>query len=71
MRIRPIDWLCLTLVIVGAVNWGLIGFFQYDLVAAIFGGMQGAISRVIYVLVGVAGIYCLTMYGRVSNSEIG
>ena len=70
MRIRPIDWLCLTLVIVGAINWGLIGFFQYDLVAAIFGGMQGMISRAIYVLVGVAGIYCLTMYGRVSTNDI-
>ena len=69
MRIRPIDWLCLTLVIVGAINWGLIGFFQYDLVAAIFGGMQGMVSRTIYVLVGVAGIYCLTMYGRVSTNE--
>ena len=70
MRIRPIDWISLTLVIVGAINWGLIGFFQYDLVAAIFGGMQGMISRIIYVLVGAAGIYCLTMYGRFSRSEI-
>jgi len=70
MRIRPIDWFCLTLVIVGAINWGLIGFFQYDLVAAVFGGMQGALSRLIYVLVGASGIYCLTMYGRVSRREI-
>ena len=70
MRVRPIDWLCLTLVIIGAINWGLIGFFQYDLVASIFGGMQGMVSRTIYVLVGAAGIYCLTMYGRVSRSEL-
>ena len=65
MRARPIDWLCLTLVIVGAINWGLIGFFQYDLVAGIFGGMSATLSRFVYVLVGAAGLYCLSMYHRV------
>jgi len=64
MRARSIDWFCLTLVIIGAVNWGLIGFFQYDLVAGIFGGMSAVLSRLIYVIVGAAGLYCLTMYRR-------
>ncbi|WP_153126559.1 DUF378 domain-containing protein [Peribacillus tepidiphilus] len=46
----------LVLTIIGAINWGLIGFFQYDLVAAIFGGQDSAIARIIYGLVGIAGL---------------
>jgi len=46
----------LVLTIIGAVNWGLIGFFQFDLVAAIFGGQSAALSRIIYGLVGIAGL---------------
>ncbi|MGM9927898.1 MAG: DUF378 domain-containing protein [Bacillus sp. (in: firmicutes)] len=46
----------LILTIIGALNWGLIGFFQYDLVANIFGGQSALLSRVIYALVGIAGI---------------
>ncbi|WP_099157148.1 DUF378 domain-containing protein [Virgibacillus ndiopensis] len=53
--------IALALVIIGAINWGLIGFFQFDLVAAIFGGQDGALARVIYALVGLSGLYCLTM----------
>ena len=49
----------LALVIVGAVNWGLIGFFQFDLVATLFGGPQAVISRIVYGLVGLAGLYQL------------
>jgi len=56
--------LVLILVIIGALNWGLIGFFQYDLVAAIFGGQVSAFSRIIYALVGVAGIYAITFLFR-------
>ncbi len=67
MRVRPLDWIALTLVIIGAVNWGLIGFFQFDLVAALFGGMSSWISRVVYALVGLSGLYCLTLYGRIDN----
>lgn len=47
--------ICL-LVIVGALNWGLVGFFQYDLVASIFGGMHTMAARVVYSLVGIAGL---------------
>jgi len=53
--------IALILVIIGAINWGLIGFFQFDLVAAIFGGQNAALSRVIYSLVGLSGLFCLTM----------
>ena len=53
------DKLALLLVIIGAINWGLIGFFQFDLVAAIFGGQTAALSRIIYGLVGLAGLYSI------------
>lgn len=51
----------LVLVIIGAVNWGLIGFFRFDLVAAIFGGQAAGISRIIYALVGLAGLYSISI----------
>lgn len=53
------------LVIIGALNWGLVGFFRYDLVAAVF-GERSAVSRVIYALVGIAGVVMLILIGRVS-----
>ena len=56
----------LVLVIVGALNWLLIGLFQFDLVAAIFGGQTAAFSRIIYVIVGIAGIWAFTFWGRVA-----
>lgn len=69
MNTKTFDYIALSLVIIGAINWGLIGFFQFDLVAALFGGMGSWISRVIYALVGISGIYALTLYGRVSDNS--
>ena len=54
----------LALVIIGAINWLLIGLFRYDLVAGIFGGQTAAVSRVIYTVVGVAGLWCITYLFR-------
>ncbi len=54
------DTTALVLVIVGALNWGLIGLFNFDLVAAIFGGQTSLISRIVYTLVGLAGLYSIT-----------
>ena len=51
-----IQRIALLLTIIGAINWGLIGFFQFDLVAAIFGGQTSALSRIIYGLVGISGL---------------
>jgi|SRR5690625_4043031 hypothetical protein len=51
--------IALALVIIGAINWGLIGLFQFDLVATLFGGQAAALSRVVYTLVGISGIICL------------
>ena len=53
----------LILMIIGAINWGLIGLFEFNLVDAIFGDMS-LISRIIYILVGIAGLYGLTFIGR-------
>ncbi len=57
------------LVIIGAINWGLIGFFQWDLVAAIFGGQDAVVSRIIYALVGLAGLWSLMLFPRIRNRE--
>ena len=51
-----IQRIALILTIIGAINWGLVGFFQYDLVAAIFGGQDSMIARIIFGLVGIAGL---------------
>ena len=53
---RSLHWIALLLVIVGAVNWGLVGLVQFDLVAALFGGQAAPLSRVVYTLVGLSGV---------------
>lgn len=57
---ESVDIFALILVIVGALNWGLIGLFNFDLVATIFGGQTALFSRIIYSLVGLAGLYAIT-----------
>ncbi len=56
-----IDNVALILVIIGALNWGSIGLFGFDIVAALFGGQMSLISRIIYSLVGVAGLWSITL----------
>ncbi|HWJ77314.1 MAG TPA: DUF378 domain-containing protein [Niallia sp.] len=63
-----IQRIALVLTIVGAINWGLIGFFQFDLVAAIFGGQGSALSRIIYGLVGIAGLINLGLLFKPSTA---
>ena len=58
------DKLALILVIIGALNWGSIGLFQFDLVAWLGGGQAAVFSRIIYSLVAIAGIWCLTLLFR-------
>lgn len=58
------DLLALILMVIGGLNWGLIGLFQFDLVASIFGGQAGVVSRIIYGLVGLAAIWGITMLFR-------
>jgi uncharacterized membrane protein YuzA (DUF378 family) len=54
---RYVRFAALVLMVIGALNWGLIGFFQYNLIAAVFGGMKAMLPRVIFALVGLAGLY--------------
>ena len=58
------DRVSLVLVIIGAINWGLISLFQFDLVAYLFGGQGALVSRVIYGLVALAGLWCISLLFR-------
>ena len=78
---KIVDRIALILVIIGALNWGSIGLFQFDFVAALFGGQDSAFSRVIfggqlsvwsriiYTLVGIAGLWCITLLFREDDVE--
>ena len=59
-----LDRISLILVVIGALNWGSIGLFQFDIVAWIFGGQGAILSRIIYTLVALAGIWCLSLLFR-------
>ncbi|MFH1367155.1 MAG: DUF378 domain-containing protein [Patescibacteria group bacterium] len=61
-----LDWLALILLIVGGLNWALVGIFEYDLVASIFGELS-AMARVVYVLVGLAAVYQLLTIGKIAK----
>lgn len=56
---RIVDIIALVLVIIGGINWGLIGLFDFDLVATIFGGADQALTKIVYILVGLAAIYSI------------
>ena len=62
------DNTALTLVIIGAINWLLVGIFRFDLVAFLFGNLSW-FSRIIYSLIGLAGLYLLSLYGRIDNAS--
>ena len=64
------DTLCLILATIGAINWGLVGFARFDLVAWIFGGQTAGVSRVIYAVVGIAGLWCITMLFRKKGRQV-
>ena len=63
-----LDKTSLALVIVGALNWGSIGLFKFDIVAWIFGGQASIASRIIYTLVALAGIWCISLLFRTETS---
>jgi len=65
---KILDWISLTLVIIGALNWGLVGFFDFNLVTAIFNGNLAFIARIIFALVGAAGLYCLSIYSKLDET---
>ncbi len=66
MNSKGLDYTILTIAIIGAINWGLVGFFKLDLVAFLFGQMT-ILSRIVYATVGLCGLYLISMYGRVRD----
>ena len=66
MNNRGFDYFALTVAIIGAINWGLIGFFKFDLVAFLFGDLT-VLSRIIYAIVGICGLYLISVYGRITS----
>lgn len=56
-RLNALDWIALALLVIGGINWGLVGLFQFDLVAEIFGGQDALLSRIIYTLVGLSAVF--------------
>ncbi len=65
-----LDKIALAILIIGGLNWGSVGIFQFDLVAFIFGGQSGVVSRIIYILVGLAAVWCVTLLFRDSHDTI-
>ena len=64
------DTLALILSIIGSINWGLVGIFQFDLGAWIFGGQDATVSRIIYTVIALAGLWCITMLFRRNKAKI-
>jgi uncharacterized protein len=64
--LSALSWISIVLAVIGAINWGLVGLFNFNVVAAVFGTMS-AITRVIYVLVGLAGLYLISLAVRLGN----
>ena len=67
MNSKGLDYTALIIAIVGAVHWGLIALFRFDLVAFVFGNMSW-ISRIVYGLVGICGLYLISLFGRVEGA---
>lgn len=66
---KGLDYTALIITIIGAVNWGLIGLFRFDLVAFLFGNLSW-LSRIVYVLVGICGLYLFTLFGRIRSCDL-
>jgi len=67
-NLSTLDWIALILLIIGGLNWGLVGIFNFDLVAAIFGSMS-VLARIIYILVGIAAIYMIFVASKLRREE--
>ncbi len=67
-KMNALDWVAMVLLIVGGLNWGLVGLFNYDLVAALF-GTQSAFSRIVYVLVGLSALYSIYTSSKMASDK--
>ncbi len=63
------DKICLLLAIIGCLNWGLVGLFSFDLVAWIFGGTGALLSRIIYTVIALAGVWCISLLFRSEHAH--
>ena len=68
MNTKVLDVILLTFVIIGAINWGLVGFFRFNLVTFLFGNMTW-FSRVLYAIIGISGLYMLSAYNRIQSAN--
>ncbi|HAJ98129.1 MAG TPA: DUF378 domain-containing protein [Ruminococcus sp.] len=66
---RVWDKIFLTLLIIGGLNWGLVGLFEFDLVAWMLGGATSVLSRIVYVLVGISAVWCSTLLFRLADEQ--
>ncbi|RUT33456.1 DUF378 domain-containing protein [Paenibacillus zeisoli] len=66
---KTLDTVALVLLIVGGLNWLLVGLFKFDLVAAIFGGADSGLSRLVYVIVGLCALYSIKFLAGINNRE--
>jgi len=65
-KLSTLDWVALVLLVVGGLNWGLVGLFGFDLVATIFGDMS-VLSRIVYTVVGVCAVYVIATSGKLAR----
>lgn len=68
MNSKGFDYTAMTIAIIGAINWGLIGFFRLDIISLLFGDMSW-VSRIIYAIVGICGLYLISIFGRIGNMD--
>lgn len=66
-NLSTLDWIALLLLVIGGINWGLVGLFQFDLVTTIFGRSASMVARAVYSLVGLSGIYILVISGKLTK----
>ncbi|MFL2104633.1 DUF378 domain-containing protein [Desemzia sp. FAM 23991] len=66
---KTLDSIALALLIVGGLNWLLVGLFEFDLVATLFGGQDTLLSKIVYIIVGLCALYCLKFFGLLSRDN--
>lgn len=67
-KFNTLDWIAIVLLVIGGINWGLVGLLDIDVVAVIFGDMS-VVSRIVYILVGLSAIYILVNVGKLKGSS--
>ena len=66
---KTLDIVALIVLVIGGLNWLLVGAFNFDLVAALLGGQAALISRIVYILVGISAVYCLRFFGLITHRK--